>query len=39
VNDDGAGNGVRSSVATWSDDEGTAFLDPSQFGVLRLLGR
>lgn len=39
VNDDGAGDGVRSSVAAWNDDAGTAFLDPSQFGVVRLLGR
>jgi endo-1,4-beta-xylanase len=37
VNDDGAGDGVRTSVKTWSDTEGTAFQDPSRFGVLRLV--
>ena len=37
VNDDGAGNGIRTSVATWSDNQGTAFQDPSRFGVLKLL--
>lgn len=36
VNDDGTGTGVRSSVATWSDESGRAYLDPSRFGVLRL---
>jgi len=37
VNDDGLGDGVRSSVATWNDTSGNAYLDPSQFGALRLL--
>lgn len=37
VNDDGTGTGVRSSAATWSDETGRAYLDPSRFGVLRLL--
>jgi endo-1,4-beta-xylanase len=37
VNDDGAGNGVRSSVATWNDTTGTNYLDPSQYGVLQLV--
>jgi endo-1,4-beta-xylanase len=37
VNNDGAGNGIRTSVATWSDNQGTAFQDPSRFGVLKLL--
>jgi endo-1,4-beta-xylanase len=36
VNDDGTGTGVRSSVATWSDETGRAYLDTSRFGVLRL---
>jgi endo-1,4-beta-xylanase len=36
VNNDGAGNGIRTSVATWSDTQGTAFQDPSRFGVLKL---
>lgn len=39
VNDDGAGNGVRSSVTTWNDTTGTDFLDPSQFGAIELKGR
>jgi endo-1,4-beta-xylanase len=37
VNDDGLGNGVRSSVKTWNDPVGTAFEDTSQFGVLQLV--
>lgn len=36
VNDDGAGDGVRSSVATWNDASGNAYLDPSNFGALLL---
>jgi endo-1,4-beta-xylanase len=36
VNNDGTGTGVRSSVATWSDESGFAYLDPSRFGVIRL---
>jgi endo-1,4-beta-xylanase len=36
VNNDGTGTGVRSSVATWSDETGRAYLDPSRFGVIRL---
>jgi endo-1,4-beta-xylanase len=36
VNDDGTGTGVRSSAATWNDESGRAYLDPSRFGVLRL---
>jgi len=37
VNDDGAGNGVRSSVATWNDATGQDYLDTSNFGVLQLV--
>ena len=36
VNNDGAGNGVRTSVATWNDTSGNAYLDTSMFGTLRL---
>lgn len=36
VNDDGAGDGVRSSVATWNDTSGQAYQDPSNFGALLL---
>lgn len=36
VNDDGQGNGVRSSVSTWNDTTGTDFLDSSQFGAVHL---
>jgi endo-1,4-beta-xylanase len=39
VNNDGAGDGVRTSVATWNDTSGQAFQDPSQFGAVRLVGR
>jgi endo-1,4-beta-xylanase len=39
VNDDGAGNGVRSSVATWNDPTGDSFRNTSRFGVLRLVRR
>jgi len=38
VNDDGLGDGVRSSVAAWNDTTGRAYLDPSQFGALELIG-
>jgi len=37
VNDDGLGDGVRSSVKTWNDTTGNAFQDTSQFGVLHLV--
>ncbi len=37
VNNDGAGDGVRSSVALWNDTTGNAYLDPSQFGALQLM--
>jgi endo-1,4-beta-xylanase len=36
VNNDELGNGVRASVATWNDESGRAFQDPSRFGVLKL---
>jgi endo-1,4-beta-xylanase len=39
VNDDGAGNGVRSSVATWNDPTGDSFRNTSRLGVLRLVRR
>jgi endo-1,4-beta-xylanase len=39
VNDDGLGNGVRSSVATWNDPTGDSFRNTSRLGVLRLVRR
>jgi endo-1,4-beta-xylanase len=36
VNDDGLGNGVRSSVVTWNDPTGESFRNTSRFGVLKL---
>jgi endo-1,4-beta-xylanase len=38
-NDDGLGNGVRSSVATWNDPTGESFRNTSRFGVLKLVHR
>lgn len=37
VNNDAAGDGVRTSVATWNDTTGMDYLDPSQFGALQLV--
>ncbi|HEU5080799.1 MAG TPA: endo-1,4-beta-xylanase [Opitutaceae bacterium] len=37
VNDDGAGNGVRSSVATWNDTAGNNYKDTSRFGAIQLV--
>jgi endo-1,4-beta-xylanase len=37
VNDDGLGDGVRSSVLTWSDPTGESFQDTSRLGVLRFV--
>jgi len=37
VNDDGLGNGVRSSVVTWNDPTGESFRNTSRFGVLKLV--
>jgi endo-1,4-beta-xylanase len=37
VNDDGLGDGVRTSVATWNDPTGQSFNNTSRFGVLRLV--
>ncbi len=34
VNDDGQGNGSRSSVVTWNDPTGISFRNTSRFGVL-----
>jgi len=34
VNNDGLGNGVRSSVVTWNDTTGNDYLDPSRFGAV-----
>jgi endo-1,4-beta-xylanase len=39
VNNDELGDGMRASVATWNDESGRAFQDPSRFGVLRLVLR
>jgi endo-1,4-beta-xylanase len=36
VNNDGAGDGVRTSVATWNDTTGNAYQNTSVFGTLRL---
>lgn len=36
VNDDGTGSGARSSVMTWSDTTGNAYVNTSTFGVLTL---
>lgn len=36
INDDGLGNGVRSSVKTWNDPTGESFRNTSRFGVLQL---
>ncbi|MBW5445731.1 1,4-beta-xylanase [Cohnella sp. CFH 77786] len=37
VNDDGTGGGSRTSVMTWSDPTGQAYMNPSTFGVVRLV--
>jgi endo-1,4-beta-xylanase len=34
VNDDGQGNGIRSSVVTWNDPTGQSYQNTSRFGVL-----
>jgi endo-1,4-beta-xylanase len=39
VNDDGQGNGTRSSVVTWNDGTGSSFQNTSRFGVLRFVKR
>lgn len=39
VNDDGAGDGVRSGFVTWSDPLGTAYRNTENFGVLFFPGR
>jgi len=36
INDDGAGDGIRSSVVTWNDPVGTAYRNTENFGVLLL---
>jgi endo-1,4-beta-xylanase len=36
VNDDGQGNGVRTSVVTWNDPTGQSYQNSSRFGVLQL---
>jgi endo-1,4-beta-xylanase len=37
VNDDGPGNGHRSSIVTWNDPTGESYRNTSRFGVLRLV--
>ena len=37
VNDDGLGNGVRSSVVTWNDPTGQSFQNTSRLGVVELV--
>ena len=39
VNDDGQGNGTRSSVVTWNDGTGVSFRNTSRFGVLQFVQR
>jgi endo-1,4-beta-xylanase len=39
VNNDELGDGVRSSVVTWSDPSGDSYRNTSQFGVLHLVVR
>jgi endo-1,4-beta-xylanase len=39
VNDDGQGNGTRSSVMTWNDGTGVSFRNTSRFGVLEFVQR
>jgi endo-1,4-beta-xylanase len=39
VNDDGQGDGTRSSVVTWNDPTGLSYLNTSRFGVLWFMGR
>ena len=36
VNDDGQGNGTRTSVVTWNDPTGQSYQNTSRFGVLQL---
>lgn len=38
VNDDGTGDGKRTSIANWNDLSGMGYTDPSGFGVLKLVG-
>ena len=38
VNDDGTGDGKRTSIANWNDLSGMGYTDPSGFGVLKLIG-
>ncbi|MCD7958668.1 MAG: dockerin type I domain-containing protein [Ruminococcus sp.] len=37
VNDDGTGDGTRTSIANWNDLSGMGYTDPSGFGVLKLV--
>jgi endo-1,4-beta-xylanase len=39
VNDDGQGNGVRTSVVTWNDPTGNSYRNTSRFGVALLAKR
>lgn len=38
INDDGTGEGKRTSIANWNDLTGMGYTDPSGFGVLKLTG-
>ena len=38
VNDDGTGDGKRTSMANWNDLTGQGYIDTSGFGVLKLVG-
>ncbi len=38
INDDGDGDGKRTSIANWNDLTGMGYTDPSGFGVMKLIG-
>lgn len=38
INDDGAGDGKRTSIANWNDLSGQGYINTSVFGVLKLVG-
>lgn len=38
INDDGTGDGKRTSIANWNDLSGQGYIDTSVFGVLKLVG-
>ena len=38
INDDGTGDGKRTSIANWNDLSGQGYINTSVFGVLKLVG-